>query len=675
MSDLRTRMAALRARRAARAAESAKASLPKSVDPELLAAANAAGAPRPTWDKDYRERLAGTVESSDDEDEAIVVLPPPAVKLDPVASRVAWRKAQLAAAREQAAGFMRERFPAPAPLTQPKVVEEAPKEDVEDEEQLLVEEEGVESDEDEGEEEEVDGEEGEEEQEPGSVIDKADVEAEHVEVDTCDAETQPPRPEESSKNSFVSELVEEIFEKALISKATEVVGEQSKLMAHAEETSNMACSTKTDDSQRTAESSRATFKLAAESSSTVKSNAGQVANSGPAALASGTSASSNDKPGKKSATANSDRKAVTVTSGPVFGPFTKLGVSWSKTSRVASAFIDDEAEDEMDVDGDVPLAPDSDDDEENEVLGDDSLEPDTQQTEGDAQRLAEFHREWQKGTDIGAVLDTAKAVGCEQNVDNEMDLSELLQRKKEREAAEAEAGSENDDAASFCMGGHPNEVEDDIVDRYVDQMFRDENSRNEYHEEAEIATPEYRKKEARALWRARQRHQSGRLGKDPRAISLLTLFDDDDEEEEDNEAKFARLKSKLIRSSAAPNEKPDKRKQKNTVGVGEWQLRREAVTAMEKRRSAGFSLQDFMFKPDSAEQEPAQAKPAKRAPRLKESAAPPVGFEVFRPSARGVPIQARRRKRVQAGESPALERKKPRSSLFRTLGELPKSSS
>ena len=682
MVDMRSRMAALRARRAARMADAAKAAQPKNVDPELWAAAQAVGAPRATWDKDYRERLAGTIESSDEEDEGIVVLPPPAIKLDPIASRVAWRKKQREIAREQAAGLMRERYPAPAPLTQPKIEESGPKEDVDDEEQLLIEE-GVESDEEEvdGEEEndvEGDGEEV-EDQESGSVVE---------EPDSCDAETQPPETVEVdgssgqtddplrkslSTNLYVSTLVDEIFDKVFVSKPFPTDAENqmtpSKLVT---KSTNRASTTRTEDSQRTAESSRATFKLAAESSSTVKSNAGQDMESRRIAHVTATSASSEDCTTKKSAsTAVSDRKAVTVTSGPVFGPFSRLGKNSSIVSKNASAFIDNEAEDEMNVDVDIPLAPNSDREEEDATPDDDCIEPDTTQTEGDAQRLAEFHREWQKESDIDAVRDAAKALGCERDVDNEMDLNELMQRKKEREAAEADgAGSEDDDAASFCMGGHPSEREEEAVDRYVDNMFLDKHVENEYHEDLELATPEDRKREARALWKARQRHREGRLGGDPHSISLLTLSEEDDEE--DGEVKFARLKSKFVGSSEARKEHSKKRKTKASVGIGEWQLRRQAAAAIEKRRRTGVSLQDFMFKAASAETESAGLPTTKRAPRMKECSAPPVGSEVCRPTATGVPVPARRRKRVQADEN-KFERKKPRNSLFLSLGELPKS--
>eukprot|EP00171_Calliarthron_tuberculosum_P013597 IDg13597t1 len=118
MADVRSRLAALRARRQQRAEAQADAARPKCADPALAAACAAVGFPRQTWDADFRERLAGH-SGSDDELDEIVVLPPAPIKLDPIAARVAW----------------------------------LPKEDVNDEEELLLEEEVDDEDESEDEEE------------------------------------------------------------------------------------------------------------------------------------------------------------------------------------------------------------------------------------------------------------------------------------------------------------------------------------------------------------------------------------------------------------------------------------------------------------------------------------------------------------------------------------------
>jgi hypothetical protein len=88
------RLAALRAKRAAAGGPAAR-----RVDPALAAAAAAAGAPtRGTWDVDYALRLregaggGGDAGNESGSDEDVVVLPPPAVKLDPAAQREKWRR-------------------------------------------------------------------------------------------------------------------------------------------------------------------------------------------------------------------------------------------------------------------------------------------------------------------------------------------------------------------------------------------------------------------------------------------------------------------------------------------------------------------------------------------------------------------------------------------------------
>jgi hypothetical protein len=102
MAGMLARLAELRARREASTAR------PPPVDAALAAAAAAIGSPtRGTWDADYLQRLrhpensrGAALSDVDSDEEEVVVLPPPQVKLDPVAQRTAWRNRMLHEAKQ-----------------------------------------------------------------------------------------------------------------------------------------------------------------------------------------------------------------------------------------------------------------------------------------------------------------------------------------------------------------------------------------------------------------------------------------------------------------------------------------------------------------------------------------------------------------------------------------------
>jgi hypothetical protein len=111
MAAILARLADLRARREASAAR------PPAVPPELAAAAAAVGSPtRGTWDADYIQQLRCGEDSRrvsrlelDSEEDEVVVLPPPQVRLDPVAQRAAWRKQMMHDAKQARRAIMVEK--------------------------------------------------------------------------------------------------------------------------------------------------------------------------------------------------------------------------------------------------------------------------------------------------------------------------------------------------------------------------------------------------------------------------------------------------------------------------------------------------------------------------------------------------------------------------------------
>lgn len=771
-------MAALRAKRAARFTKAAEDAKPKCTA-ALLAAAQAVGTPRATWDEDYRERLAGTVDSSDDDEEAIVVIPPPTVKLDPIAKRVAWRKKQRAAAAAQAAELVRDEYPAPSPLiSQPLSFDSAPKEDVDNEEQLLeeIEVEGEDSSDEEVDEEEQDEEVGVPDKEGESEIDddilgqkkqltevpddedeesKIDddnigqnkqltEESNHMETqppestehensdgvkngnrpDSIDAETQ--APENEKPDSLDAETQPPLVlaaetqapkqtasSQSVILEETRQVGASPEIAESSPSTPLMGDTSNTiADSQRTADSSRATLRLAAESASTAKSTAWEAltcdSNENRASL--------NDKNNKKTPM----ETAVTVSSGALLGKFTKLGAMSSEIASSSSPpkkkkfgkftklsmlplkgqepklpcpFIEDEAEDELDVDG-MTQNIDSDDEDEIDALIDDRVVADTQQEEGESARLADFHRQWQNETDEGAIRDAAKAVGRQGDVDNDIDLSELIQRQKERDQQATNGENDNDDAASACGGNNRGE-DTAAVDVYVENMFRDENAMDELGDDDDIiATPEERKREARALWKARRKHMSERGARDPHAISLLNLFEEEEDEDE-IEANVSRLKAQLVaatpvRKNILDDDESDDdtamatRKKKRKLAddhdkiAPEWQRRRQAMAQLEKRRRTATCLDNWTLnsKVSAVEHTVAALSSPAAAPRMKRAKAPPVGGSFGKPLLNAMPVKMGRfQKRVQADQRKKTKKSRAASTrkLFAALGERPKS--
>lgn len=692
-------MAALRARRAARVAEAATASKPKGVDPEIMAAAEAVGAPRQTWDEDYRERLAGTIESSDDEDDAIVVLPPPAIKLDPVASRVAWRKAQREAARVEAAELVRERFPAPAIISQP--TETGPVEEVENEEQLLVEEE-VEEEEDAGEEvpeeEIIPDEEDEEENNAMSDEEKLeenmDTEASEDDDDLADntvdvdaetqpplengkniscsasfdanAETQPPEETDLDTTAFALELVEDLISTSLSLSEKRVPrsGLIPKEVAAVKASSN--ASPGRTDSQRTVDSSRISLQTALESSSTIKSTRMIANNLRDTSIPVTQGRASGDEDDVSVVETTPQGKAVTVSSKGGFNFFKKFMSRSEPSSTVngSSTLIDDEAsEDDDDEDVEDEGAADSDMEEE-EVMVDDCVERDAQETEAEAARLAEFHRQWEKGADDEAIRDAAKALGREKDVDDAMDLKELEERQKERD--EQANQSEDDDAASFCMGQQEEMVDD--ADNYVENMFRDDDSDVEFGEETQ-ATPEESKHEARAVWMARRKLMAERGAKNQHAISLLAFEGEVDDDE--NKANAERIRAQFDPKPAP--EEPKTRKRRVIDGqTMNWLKRQSARVTVEKKRGSKVTLGKwFQSGPSDIVDTPTQTKTVPRV-RAKKAPGPPVGGSaIVKIKARGAVVEVGQfKRRVQAKEAQSAP--KPRSSLFQLLGELPK---
>lgn len=434
MGDIRSRLAALRARRQQREAAKVEAAKPKCEDAALAAAAAAVGEPQQTWDEDFRERLAGRVEESDEEMDEIVVLPPVAVKLDPIAARVAWRKKQMMAAKLKARENIRELFPEPVFIH--KVAEKKDTtivDDVNDEEDLLLEQSEEDSDVEGSEVRDGDGADVEEGVESSGNDGGGEAGGSIVHASTF-------------AERCVVEILEEMIKKACISSnvnagtySERTVTTCLKLTKTLQET-QVRCETEETEVQQgvetlvdpalTEDSSRLTAQLATESTSTIRS----VAKTGEM---------STSRKGKFS----------TVTSGAL-GAFAKLlkrggggsaTVSSVRDSTVQTTggceLIDDEAEMENEADGEIPIAIDSDADEEAELLINDGVVADSE-TPVDVEKLAKFHRQWEREANARSYIhgESGKAV----DVDNAMDLSELMKREKERG---------DDDAASFCAGG------------------------------------------------------------------------------------------------------------------------------------------------------------------------------------------------------------------------------
>lgn len=453
MADVRSRLAALRSRRHHRAAAKAEAARPKCTDPAIAAAAAAAGPPRQTWDTDFRERLAGHT-GSDDELDEIVVLPPAPVKLDPIAARVAWRNDQVATARRKARQIIREQFPAPT-LVKPDVPA-IPKEEVNDEEELLLEE-------------EVD-------------VDQEGSSEDEESHDDQAASEDDEEPTENRKSNYTNSMlsaqivgdilddivcnvsIPAVFRTPIVSESDRDPSDASAPLHEASQSNvnlNLAAETSAPqtasiDSARTEDSSRATAQLETDSTEP---------NEGAAK-----SAAHKVEPSHSTKTDKKLNQVTTVVSGRPLGLFSKLFGQKSGSAAESSAynstaqsrpcaFIEDEAEDEHDADEDIQQAFDSDVDEDEQALLDEGIVADSQ-IPTDVHGLAQFHREWVREAESAALQDVSKGV----LVDKAMDLSELSKRFQ----TEGTELDDQNDAASFCIGNPDDKAE---TTEYLDAMF------------------------------------------------------------------------------------------------------------------------------------------------------------------------------------------------------------
>lgn len=678
MTDVRARLAALRAKRQERKA-SLTAKFPANTDPALAAAAAAVGEPQQSWDVDFQERLAGKGDSSEEEEDQIVVLPPPPVRLDPIAARIAWRKKAIAEANKKTQAILAKEFPV-ARLPAPAVKMPA---EVNDEEELLLEQEVDEEEDGDyvGSDEEEEGDEGED------ADDEAD-EAESMGEESMGKKCDDPMPvdeEPKADTGVVKALLAKVAEKqvqdeketsssALVSStstvgdkpekesttdgamkttkgsvvdidavcrdvdmtknainldATPVTPEDSYNAADSQPAQDAAPSKKEvlsppDDSGKTTDSSRITAELATGSHSTAKSitKCAQGLKKGDAVTAN----SSREGPFSKFFTKqlSPHTEGATVSSVPA--------TATAPAPPMKSAFIDDEASDEGEEDEADLVQIYGDSEEEEDAMKDDGVVADSTPPGNDAARLAQFHRQWEEEQD-----DVAVGGGGHQNcnVDDAIDLSELLAKQKEnkeRDAQEAEegndAGAGSDDAASeFCMGNMSLEDSRNAAGEYadkVDAMFRDDNSRSAFDDEMDLITPEKNsadaelsKRKARALWKARQRNRAATGGADDRSISLLALFEGDAECENTTAARPP-LGAKRKNTSRRDPSRKEKR-------LPEWERRRVILERVEKRRRTAVSMDQWSYASASLDRESRDAATVDGKQKAKRGGAAPVG--------------------------------------------------
>lgn len=170
--------------------------------------------------------------------------------------------------------------------------------------------------------------------------------------------------------------------------------------------------------------------------------------------------------------------------------------------------------------------------------------------------------------------------------------------------------------------------------------FRDDNSRTEFTEDVE-GSPEDRKQQARALWKARQRHREQNGANDSQAISLLDAFGD--AEDEADVMRSVRLRSQLERACQRPNatgvekslevaiKKKNNDKRKRVDVTPEWERRRAAMQRVQKRRRAAVSMERWSYACDELDRSAAADLALHRATRKKSAGTLPVGGATYAP--------------------------------------------
>lgn len=464
------RLAALKAKRAAAAGCASR-----RVDPALAAAAAAAGAPtRGTWDADYAARLRGAEDGaesdgSDGSDGGVVVLPPPVVRLDPVAQREKWRREMRARARgcggvegegvgevhagRQDGGEGPDEEDEDVDEDEDEVEEEVVEGEIEDEDQLLVGDVAGEGDDGEGEgEDREDAEEDEEE--------KAEEDAEG------DAQTGEPaggKEEADPSHHVVAGDTKE-------GNSVSAVPPSKSLEDPAADGENGVRNEREDGPENDS---------AAEA--TADASRPEVSASGKAALEGGEPKDRGAADGSDDAAVNSGSRSEPA-SPSAAQPAEKLVLPCRDAPAVCGEFVEDQAEDEDAADGGRDSDRDSDAD--GAATAADALVADDAHAAPEP-GAAVFHREWERREDA-ALLDAVAGGGLRgaarsgyrpREDDNAMDLTEAV-ASGAVVAASGGAG-EGADGGSVCGdyvgedGGSEGELMDMSqahADNYVEEM-------------------------------------------------------------------------------------------------------------------------------------------------------------------------------------------------------------
>lgn len=174
-------------------------------------------------------------------------------------------------------------------------------------------------------------------------------------------------------------------------------------------------------------------------------------------------------------------------------------------------------------------------------------------------------------------------------------------------------------------------------------------------------SPEDRKQQARALWKARQQQRERNGMGDANAISLLDAFKDSDDEDVTAQ-RSAELRAQLEQATKRPSVRAEKRRQAEETP--EWKRRR--VAHLRKRRRTAVSMQKWSY---ASEELDRVDEAVENGGKSRKGA---VGGSIYKPKAISV-TEVRR-----SNNGSTLVRKKragrrPKSllSLLETLGERP----
>lgn len=485
MADIRSRLAALRARREQRSKPSVSSG----------ASSSTMHLPEPSWDMHFKQRLTASAltlsdDEEDDELDELIVLPPPTVKLDPSAQRVVWRREQHSIARKKAHQLFKDRYPAMS-----RTFHDLPTEkdantnvvEVQNEEELLVEE-------------EVDDEEQQSDDEQSTTT--ANPSNSHVEHSTQNESLSAIAQEKESATCVETTAADDAqvhttdttddgagadhslpdvshnFEskskpqptpttspkKALPNSALNIEESCSRHVDELRRDDKIACPSPRQSLEEDREDTRSGHsRHCATQSPQTASEIAQTRRSEVTSQPDGLNADPSLDEAQPSANPPSLREAQQTRGASLsFGRDT--------------AFIDDEAEEEndgshRDDNEEVPALNDSDSDK--DVLDATVVVDDTNVGEDDAARLASFHRKWERNSHGAQIAEIAKECNARTNaaravaidVDNAMDLTELVRRDNPEER------SQSDDAASqVCVGLDHEDKTSDVAENYVDAM-------------------------------------------------------------------------------------------------------------------------------------------------------------------------------------------------------------